>query len=139
MVLLGTNVQSRSLKQFALKRDNNPLCDLIIAIMDDTIKNADLNLTPEQIALLPDNQKNRRDDGGGDDDNCKQEQEQWMQSMTPFFESLTPEQQQKLIEAFNNLTNKNNQKRRALAFAQSMLKRAITNQRKRYNNFDDDD
>jgi hypothetical protein len=133
VILLGSSVQSRPSQRLALKRDegDDPLCDFIVAVLDGTIAGADLNLTPEQEDLLP--QRNHKRTSGNDgDDQCLEQQDQWIASMIPFFESLSEKQQDKLIEAFNDLFDNGENTQRAVGFAKKMFKRAMTNQRKRH-------
>ncbi|CAF2052603.1 unnamed protein product [Rotaria magnacalcarata] len=131
--LLCNSVQSRAFRQFASKREGekNPLCELVIAIMDAVIRGANLDLTPEQEALLP-SQGSKREEGA---DECKEEQAQWLNSMTPFLSSLSEEQKHKLEDAFKVFTEDADKTERGLALAQGLFKRTMNNQRRNYNRF----
>ncbi|CAM4872568.1 unnamed protein product [Rotaria socialis] len=128
VALFCNSVQSRPFRQFASKseEEKNPLCELVIAIMNGVVSGANLDLTPEQEALLP-NHGSKREEAA---EECKSEQEEWLNSMKPFLSSLSEEQQQKLEDAFKIFTEDASKTERGLSFAKGLFKRTMNNQRR---------
>ena len=139
VILLGASVQSRPSSQLALKRDegNEFFCDLIISVVEGAIVDADLHLTSEQEALLS-QQHHKRTIDNGDAELCEEEIDKWLESRKAFFESLSEAQVEKLINIMYKLAGDSEQVQRALAFTQTLLKRTVTNQRKRHFHDDSD-
>jgi DNA replication initiation complex subunit (GINS family) len=107
VVLSLSSVHSRSVsfdQQFQRRAEKPPssrLCKIIVGAVVKLLDDPSLNLTPEQKKLIPDVSQRKRAAGGAV---CQEELDQLVNSLTPFFQSLSPEQLQALKELFPSPT-----------------------------------
>lgn len=131
IALLFITVESRYLGEQSIdKRDEDSdrfVCALTLGVMDGMIKNADLNLTPKQQALLPEG-SGRQGEGENGVFNCDKELEAWWTRMIPFLSSLSEEQHKKLMKAFNDFGNIFQSSKRQMSSTHQILRQINMNQ-----------